>query len=162
MQQFLKFILFWINAVHVSDGLSVHHQELKTAHTATVYVKQLLLPAAKRQKIPQQVAAAFLHILLLYAQFWASDDGQKDCRKHVEHFTRINRDNRCMLLVVLWECITMHRPVDIIVIILFQSTLLHYNCACAQAQIREVIYLCLTTLIRYPDIMLRLCKQFCI
>ena len=27
-------------------GLSVHHQELKTAYTATVYVKQLLLPAA--------------------------------------------------------------------------------------------------------------------
>jgi hypothetical protein len=31
--------------LHVSDGLSVHHQELKTAYTATVYVKQLLLPA---------------------------------------------------------------------------------------------------------------------
>ena len=28
------------------DGISVHHQELKTAYTATVYVKQLLLPAA--------------------------------------------------------------------------------------------------------------------
>ena len=27
----------------VSDGLSVHHQELKTAYTATIYVKQLLL-----------------------------------------------------------------------------------------------------------------------
>jgi len=27
-------------------GLSVHHQELKTAYTTTVYVKQLLLPAA--------------------------------------------------------------------------------------------------------------------
>jgi len=27
-------------------GLSVHHQELKTAYTAKVYVKQLLLPAA--------------------------------------------------------------------------------------------------------------------
>jgi hypothetical protein len=27
----------------VSDGLSVHHQELKTVYTATVYVKQLLL-----------------------------------------------------------------------------------------------------------------------
>jgi hypothetical protein len=27
------------------DGLSVHHQELKT-YTATVYVKELLLPAA--------------------------------------------------------------------------------------------------------------------
>ena len=29
-----------------SDGLYVHHQELKTVYTATVYVKQLLLPAA--------------------------------------------------------------------------------------------------------------------
>jgi hypothetical protein len=28
------------------DDLSVHHQELKTTYTATVYVKQLLLPAA--------------------------------------------------------------------------------------------------------------------
>jgi len=30
----------------LSDGLFVHHQELKTAYTATVYVKELLLPAA--------------------------------------------------------------------------------------------------------------------
>jgi len=35
-----------LNALHVSDGLSVHHQELKAAYAATVYVKQLLLPAA--------------------------------------------------------------------------------------------------------------------
>jgi len=46
MHQFLKFILFWNTYLHVSDGLSVHHQELKTAYTTTVYVKQLLLPAA--------------------------------------------------------------------------------------------------------------------
>ena len=38
--------LFFQKAVHVSDGLSVSHQELKTASTATVYVKQLLLPVA--------------------------------------------------------------------------------------------------------------------
>ena len=25
----------WGNTVHVSDGLSVHHQEFKTVHTAT-------------------------------------------------------------------------------------------------------------------------------
>jgi hypothetical protein len=31
----LKFILFWNNTLHVSDGLSVHHQEFKTVHTAT-------------------------------------------------------------------------------------------------------------------------------
>ena len=32
MHQFLKFILFWNNTLHVSDGLSVHHQQLKTVH----------------------------------------------------------------------------------------------------------------------------------
>ena len=35
MHQFIKFILFWNDTVHVSDGLSVHHQEFKTVHTAT-------------------------------------------------------------------------------------------------------------------------------
>jgi len=34
MRQFLKFILFWNNTLHVSDGLPVHHQEFKTVHTA--------------------------------------------------------------------------------------------------------------------------------
>ena len=31
----MKFILFWNDTVHVSDGLSVHHLELKTVRTAT-------------------------------------------------------------------------------------------------------------------------------
>jgi len=31
----IYFILFWINPLHVSDGLSVHHQEFKIVHTAT-------------------------------------------------------------------------------------------------------------------------------
>jgi len=35
MHQCIKFILFWIDTLHVSDGLSAHHQELKTVHTAT-------------------------------------------------------------------------------------------------------------------------------
>jgi len=34
MHQFLKFIIFWKNTLHVSVGLSVHHQESKTVHTA--------------------------------------------------------------------------------------------------------------------------------
>ena len=33
--QYLKFILFWNNTLHVSDGLSVHHQESTTVHTAS-------------------------------------------------------------------------------------------------------------------------------
>jgi hypothetical protein len=36
MHQFLKFILILHNTLHVSDGLSVHHQQFKTVHTATV------------------------------------------------------------------------------------------------------------------------------
>ena len=42
MPQCLKFILFWNDTLQVSDGLSVHHQEFKTVHTAT---KQMLLSA---------------------------------------------------------------------------------------------------------------------
>ena len=35
MHQCIKFILFWNDTLHVSDGLSVHRQEFKTVHTAT-------------------------------------------------------------------------------------------------------------------------------
>jgi hypothetical protein len=35
MHQYIKFILFWDDTLHVSDDLSVHHQEYKTVHTAT-------------------------------------------------------------------------------------------------------------------------------
>jgi len=35
MHQCIKFILFWNDTLHVSDGLSVHHQEFKTVYTAT-------------------------------------------------------------------------------------------------------------------------------
>jgi len=35
MHQFLRFILFWNNTLHVSDGLSFHHREFKTVHTTT-------------------------------------------------------------------------------------------------------------------------------
>jgi len=35
MHHCIKFILFWNNTLHVSNGLSVHHQEFKTVHTAT-------------------------------------------------------------------------------------------------------------------------------
>ena len=45
--RYIKFsnLFYWSNTVHVSGGLSVHHQELKTVHTA---VKQILLSAYYR------------------------------------------------------------------------------------------------------------------
>jgi len=45
MHQCIKFISFWNDTPHVSDGPSVHHQEFKTVHTATkqiyiyIYIK---------------------------------------------------------------------------------------------------------------------------
>jgi len=45
MHKRIKFILFWNDTVHVSDGLPIHHQEFKTVHTATAFVKQILLSA---------------------------------------------------------------------------------------------------------------------
>jgi len=35
MHQCIKFILFWNDTLHVSDGLSAHLQQFKTVHTAT-------------------------------------------------------------------------------------------------------------------------------
>jgi len=35
MHQRIKFILFWNDILHVSDGLSIYHQEFKIAHRAT-------------------------------------------------------------------------------------------------------------------------------
>jgi len=37
MHQSITFILFWKDTLHVSDGVTVHHQEFKTVHTATRY-----------------------------------------------------------------------------------------------------------------------------
>jgi len=34
MHQCIKFILFWNDILHVSDGLSFHHQEYKTVYKA--------------------------------------------------------------------------------------------------------------------------------
>jgi len=50
-----QIILFWNGILHVSDGLSVHHQEFKTVHTAT----------AIRQT---DTAVCLLASLLLYVQ----------------------------------------------------------------------------------------------
>jgi len=50
MHQFLKFILLWNITLHVSDGLSVHHQEFKTVHTATGICQTDTVPACLREQ----------------------------------------------------------------------------------------------------------------
>ena len=45
MHQFIKFILFYSSTLHVSDGLSIHHQESKLYIQHQVNVKQILVTA---------------------------------------------------------------------------------------------------------------------
>jgi len=51
MHHCLKFILFWNDTLHVSDGLSVHHQELRPYIRLQPYVKQILLLLASKHLV---------------------------------------------------------------------------------------------------------------
>jgi len=65
MHQCIKFILFWNDTLHVSDGLSVHHQEFKTVHTAIgiCQTDTAVCLLARRQQYLFDIC------LLLYVQF---------------------------------------------------------------------------------------------
>jgi len=80
MHQCNKFILFWNDTPHVSDGLSVHHQQFETVHTATDTAVCLL--ASSQQYL-------FDKRLLQYVQSCNPDDGRKDRPKHVEYHSKI-------------------------------------------------------------------------
>jgi len=85
MHQFLKFILFWNNTLHVWDGLSIHHQEFKTVHTATGICQTgtaTCLLASRQQYL-------FDIYLLLYVRSWTPDDGQTDHPKYVQCYSKI-------------------------------------------------------------------------
>jgi len=130
--------LFWNDTVHVSDGLSVHHQEFKTVHTATgireTYTGVCLF---------KQTAVS---VWLPYVQSWTDDDGRKDRQIHAECHSKINW---CIWLVLLYEhcfnactvhllllfCTTTnkHTIISQIITLLHVSTLsCHLQTACNQ------------------------------
>ena len=85
MHWFLKFT-FWNKTLQVSDSSAVHHQEFFTVRTAMVYVIQ-------DQDFPswscsQAVDKPVWHIPLLCVQWKTSDDGQRNCPKHVEFYSK--------------------------------------------------------------------------
>ena len=67
---------FWNKTLHVSDSSSVHHQQFFTVHTAMVYVIQL------------DILNPVWHIPLLCVQWRTADDGQRNCPKHVEFYSK--------------------------------------------------------------------------
>jgi len=75
MHQCIKFILFWSDTLHVSDGFPSIIRSSKTVHTAT--------------GICQTDTADCLLALLLYVQSCTPDDGRKDRPKHVECHSKL-------------------------------------------------------------------------
>jgi len=73
----------WNHTLHVSDGLSIHHQEFKTVHTA-------------------------VSVCLLYVQSWTPDDGWKDRPKHVEGYLVLSPTYALIYIIkILSQAITL-------------------------------------------------------
>jgi hypothetical protein len=81
-------IYFWNKTLDVSDSSSFLHQEFFTVHTAMVYVIQVLLTACE-----QAVSKP-----LLCVQCKTPDDGQRNCPKHVEFYSK-NKFEKLVQLV---------------------------------------------------------------
>ena len=81
--------------LHVSDGLSIHHQEFKTVRTAIGVCQTdtaVCLLASQQQYL-------FDKCLLLYVQSWTADDGRKGRPKHVECYSKWNKIETSVHLV---------------------------------------------------------------
>jgi len=85
----------------VSNNSSVHHQEFCTEHTAMVYIIQVCWQLASRIRVElysilpvptwsfsQAVSKPVWHIPLLCVQWKTPDDGQRNCPKHVEFYSK--------------------------------------------------------------------------
>jgi len=91
----VSYLFYWSNDLHVSDGLSVHHQELKTVHTATG-ICQADTAVCWRQQFLLGIC------LLQYVQFLTPVGGRKDRPKPVECYSnKINMRHWCIWLVLL-------------------------------------------------------------
>jgi len=92
MPQCIKFISFWNDTLHVSDVLSVHHQEYKTVHAVTGICQTdtaVCLLAGKRYLLASRQQYLFDKCLLLHVQSCTPDDGRKERPKHAECHSRM-------------------------------------------------------------------------
>jgi hypothetical protein len=86
----------WVQTSHhVSDSFSVHRQESSTVHTAigichTGYADCLLAGSGWNSfiLIPHAVSITCMTYVLLCVQCWTPDDGQRNCPKHIEFYSK--------------------------------------------------------------------------
>ena len=78
--------------LHVSNSSSVRHQEFFTVHTAKLYFVHSCWQLASRirTEVPARKLSTNLYdnIPLLCVQWKTSDDGQRNCPKHVEFYSK--------------------------------------------------------------------------
>ena len=93
MDALISQIYYWNKTLCILDSSSVHHQEFFTVHTAVVYVIQVSWQLASRIRTElltcsQAVNKPVWHIPLLCVQWKTPDDGQRNCLKHVESYSK--------------------------------------------------------------------------
>jgi hypothetical protein len=94
-----------INVVHVSSGFSVHHQELKSVHAASgICLTCLLLPLAWMSWDSPNSSTPDL------SSWWWAENLLETCRALTVMKSNIQR---CILLVMLKNAITMPCPMNI-------------------------------------------------
>ena len=95
MHQCLKFILFWNDTLHVSNGLPFHHQEFKTVHTATGICQTDTVVCFLALSVRQMPVA----VCTVLNSWWWNGRSFETCR--VSFQNKINLILWCTLLVLL-------------------------------------------------------------
>ena len=82
--------LFWNKTLHTSDSSSVHLQEFFTVNRAVVYVCHTGFADSLRApwSCSQAVTKSVWYITLQCVQRKTPDDGQRNCPKHVEFYSK--------------------------------------------------------------------------
>ena len=116
-------IYFRNKILHVSDRSSVHHQEFFTVHRTMVYVIQICWQLASRirtELVPSwSCSQAVWHTPLLCVQWKTADDGQRNCPKHVEFYSKIRFEKLVHLVCFIIRIFTMHGHLNVKIVYLF-------------------------------------------
>ena len=95
---FPKFI--FVKKLHVSGSSSAHHQDFSTVHLALVCVMQVWWQLSSTTRMEAIIKPAW-HIPVPNVQ-WKTDDGQRNCPKHVEFLDK-NKFGKITASLVLLE-----------------------------------------------------------
>jgi hypothetical protein len=138
--------------LHVSGSVSAYHQEFSTVHSALAFVIQVRRHLACRAIMELQfhagpswsytlaVARPVQHVPVPNVQ-WKTDDGQRNCPKHLEFRTRIKLEISASVGFVVKKFVTMHGHMNVkstpVVNNLFTVTYFRCKCDHYQGRVRH-------------------------